>query len=112
MINMNGNEEEEIKKQKMEEMKQQLYEQQRQQQKQLEVEMQLEKLLRKILTPEAKARLGNVRIANKELYNQVVQLVLYLYKNGQVEGKIEEAQLKALLEKLSSGKKEIKIKRK
>ena len=108
---MNDNGADEIKKQKMEGM-QQFREQHEARQRQLEAEMQIDELLRKILTPEAKLRLGNVRMANKELYNGAVQLVMYLYKNGQIEDRVSEVQLKALLEKLSAGKRDIKIKRK
>ena len=72
---------------------------------------QLDTAMRQVLSHEAKTRLGNVKLVNQELYLKAAQAVLYLYQKGQVQGKINEEQLKQLLEKLSA-KREIKIKRK
>jgi len=94
-------------------MKQKKLEQMQQQQnQQLEIESKLDEVARKILTPEAKARLGNVKLVNRELYMNAIQTLLYLYQQGQIQGKINEADLKALLVKLKSGKREISITRK
>jgi len=69
----------------------------------------IEEILKQALTPEAKTRLGNIKLVNNELYLNAVQAVLYFFKNsGQ---KINEEQVKQLLEKLSF-KREIKIRRK
>jgi programmed cell death protein 5 len=67
--------------------------------------------MRLVLTPEAKARLGNVKLVNYELYLKAAQTIIYLQKAGQIRGRITEEQLKQLLEKLSA-KREITIKRK
>jgi programmed cell death protein 5 len=102
---------EEIKKKKMQEMQQEAGGQEAQQ-AEAQMEAQLDSMLRSVLTPEAKARLSNIRLVNKELYLKVAQSLLYLAKSGQIQGKIDDAQLKALLEKARGQKREISIKRK
>ena len=98
---------EEIKRQKMEELKQrQLKEQQRD-----EREAKIATVTRYLLEEKAMERLNNVKIVNKELYLKVIQLVLYLQRAGQLQGKIGDEELKQLLEKIRN-KKEIKITRK
>jgi len=105
------NDAEEIKQKKLEELKQQYVQQQTEEQKQLEAEAQLSALLRKILTDEARTRLNNVKLVNKELYLKASQAIMYLVQAKRLQGKMSEAELKELLLKLSA-KKEMKIKRK
>ncbi|MDP6670282.1 MAG: DNA-binding protein [archaeon] len=76
-----------------------------------ETEQKLDVLVKRLLTEEARARLSNVKLVNKEIYFKAVQTIIYLFNAGQVKGKIDEAQLKELLKKLAE-KKEINIKRK
>ena len=97
----------EVKQRKMEEVKKQ-YEQQ---QAEHQIEQKLESMMRTVLTEKAKARLANVKMVNKEIYFKAVQTVLYLYKAGQINGKLKDEELKALLKKLAE-KKEINIRRK
>jgi programmed cell death protein 5 len=78
--------------------------------KQEKVEEQLEESLKMVLTQEAKMRLGNVKLVNRELYYKAVQAILYLARSGRITGKIDDVQIKQLLEKLSV-KREISIKR-
>ena len=98
---------ENIKEQKLKQLK----EQAEQQQKESDAEMQLNEALKMLLEPEAKARLSNVKLVNKELYIKAAQFLLYMVKSGKVKGKIDEQQLKELLKKLSE-KREMQIKRK
>lgn len=76
-----------------------------------ESEARISSMLRGVLTEEARARLGNVRLVNKELYLKAVQAVIYLQRAGQLQEKVGEEELKELLERLRS-KREITIKRK
>jgi programmed cell death protein 5 len=98
---------EEIRRKKEEQLSKQLGEKQRQD----EAEAQLGALMRNLLSEEARARLGNVKLVNQELYFNAVQAILYLQKAGQLRGRLGEQQLKQLLEKLTE-KREIKIRRK
>ena len=101
----------EIREQKLEEIKTEMLRQQEKQKKASEAETHLDEALRLALSPEAKARLANIKLVNKNTYLKVAQGILYLYKSGRVKSKITDEQLKELLRKLSE-KKEIQIKRK
>ena len=103
---------EEIRKKKMEALKQQAQEQQNQEQKQVEIEQQLKSVARQILTDSAFMRLQNVKLVNPALYAKTIQTLMYFVKSNQANQKIDEPELKKLLEKLSGEKKEINIKRK
>ena len=78
--------------------------------KEQEAETQIAAVTRKILTEEARTRLNNVKLVNRELYMQAVQLLIYMQQNNP-SGKISEQRLKELLKKLSA-KRETKIVRK
>ena len=79
-----------------------------------EMESQKKSLLRSLVDAKAYERLMNVRLANPELYDQLVSLIAYLYRGGQVKGKITEAQVLQLLGKLRGREREptITVKRK
>ena len=79
-----------------------------------EMESQKKTLLRSLVDAKAYERLMNVHLANPELYDQLVNLIAYLYRGGQVKGKISEAQVLQLLGKLRGREREptITIKRK
>jgi len=98
---------EEMKRKKLEELQEKKEEEARV----LEAEAKIASLAKNLLTEEARARLNNVGLVNKELYLKTVQAVLYLQRAGQLQGKLGEKEVKALLEKLSN-KREITIKRK
>lgn len=76
------------------------------------IERQLETLLSSILTPEAKARLTNVRLINYEKYLQVSQALIMLQKQGRITEKVSEEQVKHLLTQLTPKKREMTIRRK
>jgi len=78
-------------------------------QKRQEIEAQKKAILRQIVTPDAYERLMNVKIANQSLYDQVVATLIYLYQNRQIKGKVNNEQIKKLLEKITA-KKETRIK--
>jgi len=100
----------ELRGQKEEELKQRFLEQQEKEQQSAEAEKRVEIVLRKILDPDAKARLKNVKLVNQELYWNAVQQLFFLVKKGAVQGRISDEQVKEML-KLMSQKREVKIKR-
>ena len=100
-----------IREQKLKELKTQLAEQQEKQRKQEDAEIQIDEVMKTVLSTEARTRLANVRLVNKQLYLKTAQLIIYLYRTGKITGKMTEQQLKEILKKLSE-KKEVKIKRK
>ena len=103
--------EEEIKERKMEELRQRLEQQQAEEEQKQLAEQRVEILLKKILSPEAKARLKNVKLVNQDAYWAAVQQLIALYQSGRVQGGISEEQVKKMLSLLSR-KRDITIKRK
>ncbi len=102
---------EEIKQKKINELKEKYSHQMEEQNRRTDLENQIESALKLVLTENAKTRLYNVKLVNRELYLKTAQNLIYLYKSGQINEKIGDIQLKNLLEKLSA-KREINIKRK
>ena len=80
-------------------------------QKLIQLEMQINAALRQILTPEAKQRLSNIKLVNRERYYAIAQSLLTLYRAGRITKKLTDEELKALLLN-SSSKREINIRRK
>lgn len=74
------------------------------------IELKIKQNLLQVLDGVAYERLMNVKIANEDLYAQIVNLLLYLYQNGQIKGRIGEPELKNLLSRVLSKKEEGKIK--
>jgi programmed cell death protein 5 len=79
-----------------------------------EMEGQKRMLLKNLVDSAAYERLMNVRLANPELYDQLVAVMAQLYRAGQIRGKIGEAQVVQLLHRLRGSDREptITIKRK
>ncbi len=75
-------------------------------------ERQLDALLSKVLSPEAKTRITNVRMVNAEKYLQAAQVILNMARQGRVQGRISDEDLKHILTQLTPAKKDITIKRK
>lgn len=101
----------ELREKKLSEVKQKLAQKQAQEQKRQLAEQKIEVLLKKVVSPEAKTRLKNVKLVNEQLYWTAVQQLFQLYQTGRVSGKITEEQVKKILKALSK-KPEINIKRK
>lgn len=74
------------------------------------MELKTKQLLLQVLDSTAYERLMNVKIANEDLYTQIVNLLLYLYQNGQLKKRIGESELKNLLSRVLSKKEDNKIK--
>jgi programmed cell death protein 5 len=68
-------------------------------------------LLRKVLTPEARERLGRIRLAKPDVAQAVEQQVLSLAVSGRLARPIDDPTLRALLERVMPERREIKITR-
>lgn len=68
-------------------------------------------ILRRILTPEARERLGRIRLAKPDVAASVEQQVIALAASGRLPRAIDDATLRALLERISPERREIKITR-
>lgn len=76
-----------------------------------EAQLRIDALLRSVLEEDAKSRLANVKLVNRELYYKAVQAIVYLYNSGRASGRLSDGELRGLLSKLSV-KREVTIRRK
>ena len=70
--------------------------------RQVQMEAQKKELLRKMLDERGYERMTNVRLANPELYEKVVQSLAYVAQSGKHSGAISDEQLYRLLQKMTS----------
>ncbi|MFQ5910841.1 MAG: DNA-binding protein [Thermoplasmata archaeon] len=75
------------------------------------VEAQRQMLLRKILTPEARERLGRVALAYPDIARGVENQLIALVQSGRVQTVIDDTSLREILRKVMPKKREIKIER-
>ena len=68
-------------------------------------------ILRRILTPEARERLGRIRLAKPEVANAVEQQLIALAASGRIQRAVDDATLRALLERIAPERREIHITR-
>ncbi len=102
---------EDLREQKLAELKQRLEQQQAEAEKQRAAEQKIDVLLKRMLSQDAKSRLKNVKLVNQDLYWSAVQQLLLLYRAGRIKGTATEEDVKRILKQLSQ-KREIKITRK
>jgi programmed cell death protein 5 len=102
---------EELRKRKTQALQAQYQEQQRQVELRRQFEVQKRAAMLQILTPEARARLANVRAVKPEFAEQLEIQLIQLAQSGRIGSKITDVQLREILDKLQSRKREIKIRR-
>ncbi len=68
-------------------------------------------ILRRILTPEARERLGRIRLAKPEVASSVEQQLISLAASGRIQRQVDDATLRALLERIAPERREINITR-
>ncbi len=68
-------------------------------------------ILRRILTPEARERLGRIRLAKPDVAQSVEQQLISLAASGRLQRQVDDPSLRALLERVMPEKREIKITR-
>lgn len=109
---MEGDEElDELRRRKMLEYQAQLQEQQRQAELRRQYEIQKRLAIQQILTPEARGRLANIRAAKPEFAEQLELQLIQLAQAGKLGSKITDSQLKEILNRLQTRKREFKIRR-
>lgn len=74
-------------------------------------EAERQEVLRRVLTPEARERLGRIRLAKPEVAGAVEQQVIALAASGRLTRPIDDPTLRALLERIMPERREIKITR-
>lgn len=76
-----------------------------------ELESQKEQILKQILSPEARMRLGNIRMVKPDLSNLVEQYLIGMATQGRLQGQLSDEQLKQILLSLQQPKRDFKINR-
>ena len=100
-----------LRKRRMLELQQRMVDEQKQVTAQQQLEGQKQALLRRILTPEARSRLTNLNMVKPEFTQQLELQLIQLAQQGRINIPITDEQLKELLVKLQSGKRDYKIRR-
>ncbi len=78
---------------------------------QKEFEEKKKTILRSILTTDARQRLGRIRVARPEIVENIENQLIMLAQSGQLKNKINDEQLRVMLQKIMPRKRDIKIKR-
>lgn len=108
---MSDEELEAIRRRKLLAMQQRMGDDQRPVQAEQQMEAQKQELLRKILSPEARQRLTNLKMVKPEFIEQLELQLIQLAQMGKVPVPMSDAQLKQILIQLQSRKREPKIRR-
>jgi programmed cell death protein 5 len=98
-----------IRKRKMAELQEQALREQAQDQAVAEAQAQKEAILRKILTPEARARLSNIKMVKAQFAEQIEMQLIQLASSGRLRGQVTDEQLKELLVQLQAKERERKV---
>ena len=78
---------------------------------QQQIEQQKRAILRRILSPEAKERLNRLKMVKPEFAAQLELQLIQIVQSGRISVPITDNQLKTMLSKLQSSKREINIRR-
>lgn len=105
------NELDEIRRKKLFELQAHRSQQAATEQEMEKVDAQKQLVLRQILTPEARERLGRLKVARPDVCAGVEQQLIMLATSGRLEGKIDDETMKQILARLVPEKREIKIER-
>jgi programmed cell death protein 5 len=108
---MSDEELEAIRRRKLLAMQQKATDDQRQAQAEQQIEAQKQELLRKILSPEARQRLTNLKMVKPEFIEQLELQLIQLAQMGKVHMPMSDAQLKQILIQLQSRKRDPTIRR-
>jgi programmed cell death protein 5 len=108
---MDDSELEALRQKRMAEMQQSGQQQSEANERARQIEVQKQAMLRQILTPEARDRLSNVKVANPEMANMVEMQLIQLAQSGRLAGMINDSMLRDILMKVAPQRREITIER-
>ncbi len=100
---------EEIRQRKLAALRDQALQQQADEQRSAETDAQKEMILRQIMTPEARARLANVKLVRPQTAEQIEMQLIQLASSGRLKSKVTDEQLKSLLMQMQDRERERKI---
>ncbi len=105
---------ENLRRRKLEQLKQQAVQQQMAEQQQKEFTNQKYQVMRQILSQEGRQRLENIRIVKPQFAEQIEMQLIQLFQSGRLRGAtpLPDKEFKKILEKITAGsKKEFNIKK-
>jgi programmed cell death protein 5 len=108
---MSDDELDQIRKRKLLSMQNRVSDEQRQAQAEQQMEEQKQALLSKILVPEARQRLNNLKMVKKDFADSIEMQLIEMAQTGKLPIPLSDAQLKQILVQLQSRKRETKIRR-
>lgn len=76
-----------------------------------EIEKQIKLIISRILTPEARERLSNIKLVKPAFARQIEIFLIQLHQSGRLPQQVTDEQLKNILEKIKGQKREINIKK-
>lgn len=100
-----------LRRRRMAEMQRAAIDDQRRAQAQQQVERQKQAIIRRILTPEARQRLTNIRMVKPEFAEELEMQLIQLAQSGRLQSQVTDEQLKRTLIQLQGQRKDIKIRR-
>ena len=100
-----------LRKRKLMELQRQLIQEQEKAEAQRRLEAQKQILMRRILTSKARQRLANLRMVKPEFASQLEMQLIQMAQQGRINIPITDDQLKELLSKLQSVRRDIRIRR-
>jgi programmed cell death protein 5 len=98
-----------IRQRKLEAMRDQALQERIQEQQIAEREVKKESILRQILTPEARARLTNIRMVRPQFAEQLEMQLIELANAGKLKEQVSDQQLRALLAQIQGRERERKV---
>jgi len=108
---MSENEIEELRRRKLLELQRRLAQEQQRIQMQQQIEVQKQEALRRILTSKARQRLTNLKMVKPDFAEQLELQLIQLAQQGRLDIPVNDEQLKDILMKLQSRRRDIKIRR-
>jgi len=100
-----------IRRRKLLSMQNRVSDEQRQAQEESQLEAQKQALLSKILAPDARQRLNNLKMVKQEFAEQIELQLIQMAQTGKLPIPLSDAQLKQILIQLQSRKREPTIRR-
>ena len=100
-----------LRRRRLLELQRQLLQEQQRAEAQKQLELQRQALIRRILTPKARQRLTNLRMVRPEFASQLENQLIQAAQQGRISIPITDDQLKEILSRLQSARREIRIRR-
>ncbi len=102
---------EQLRQRRLLELQKQMAQEQQEVEVQRRVEAQKQSMLRRILTPEARQRLANLKMVRQQFASQIELQLIQIAQQGRINLPITDEQLKEMLRRLQPSKRDIKIRR-